>query len=80
MKMVVRTSTVLLIMASLLTGCQPQEIEEPPDNVAVQLKWVHQAQFAGMYAADTKGFYVDENINVTLHPGGLDKSPEQIVR
>ncbi|NOR84156.1 MAG: myristoyl transferase, partial [Ardenticatenales bacterium] len=41
--------------------CRPQEVEKPRDEVTVQLKWIHQAQFAGMYAAAKKGFYVEED-------------------
>ncbi len=32
----------------------------PPTSVALQLKWVTQAQFAGYYVAKDKGFYEEE--------------------
>lgn len=41
-------------------------------DVAVKLKWVHQAQFAGNYVAKEKGFYEDEGLNVTLQPFSFD--------
>lgn len=41
------------------------------DKVVVQLKWVHQAQFAGFYLAEAEGFYEDEDISVTFLPGGI---------
>src|SRR5258706_9508325 len=50
-----------------------------PDKVTLQLKWVTQAQFAGYYAALEQGFYKDENLDVTLRPGGPDIAPEQVV-
>jgi len=50
-----------------------------PDQVTVQLKWVTQAQFAGYYAAQEQGYYEDENLDVTIKPGGPDIVPEQVV-
>lgn len=38
--------------------------------VTVQLRWVHNAQFAGLYAADQNGYYADEGLVVTLIEGG----------
>lgn len=49
------------------------------DPVSVQLKWVPQAQFAGYYAALDQGFYRQENLDVTIKPGGPDIVPEQVV-
>jgi NitT/TauT family transport system substrate-binding protein len=49
------------------------------DDVTLQLKWVTQAQFAGYYVAQAKGFYADENLNVTIKPGGPDIAPTQVV-
>lgn len=40
----------------------------------MQLKWVHQAQFAGFYMAQEKGFYQDENLDVSFLEGGRDVS------
>jgi NitT/TauT family transport system substrate-binding protein len=50
-----------------------------PDKVKLQLKWVPQAQFAGYYVAQDKGFYKDENLDVTILPGGPDIVSEQQV-
>ncbi|GLS28916.1 nitrate ABC transporter substrate-binding protein [Mesorhizobium albiziae] len=49
------------------------------DAVALQLKWVTQAQFAGYYVAKDKGFYTEENLDVTIKPGGPDIAPEQVI-
>ena len=49
------------------------------DKVTLQLKWVTQAQFAGYYVAKEKGFYKDENLDVTIKPGGPDIAPEQVL-
>jgi NitT/TauT family transport system substrate-binding protein len=48
-------------------------------KVTLQLKWVTQAQFAGFYAAKTKGFYKQAGLDVNLKVGGPDISPEQVV-
>ncbi|HEY6585212.1 MAG TPA: ABC transporter substrate-binding protein [Gaiellaceae bacterium] len=49
------------------------------DAVTLQSKWVPQAQFAGYYAALDQGYYDDENLDVTIKPGGPDIVPEQVV-
>jgi len=41
------------------------------DEVTVQLKWLHQAQFAGFYLAEAEGYYAEEDIAVTFVPGGI---------
>lgn len=49
------------------------------DEVTLQLKWVTQAQFAGYYVALDKGFYEEENLDVTIKPGGPDIAPVQVL-
>jgi two-component system, cell cycle sensor histidine kinase and response regulator CckA len=39
------------------------------ENVTLQLKWKHQFQFAGYYAAIEKGYYKQEDLDVTLIEG-----------
>lgn len=41
-------------------------------RVSIRLKWLHQAQFAGFYAAEMKGFYGNEGVTVALKPGGVE--------
>ncbi|MGL5008978.1 MAG: ABC transporter substrate-binding protein, partial [Paracoccaceae bacterium] len=64
------TTALLGLMA---TGAQAQ------DDVTLQLKWVTQAQFAGYYVAQAKGFYEAEGLNVTILPGGPDIAPTQVI-
>src|SRR5215471_9022988 len=40
------------------------------DQVTLQLKWRHQFQFAGYYAAIEKGFYRESGIEVAIREGG----------
>jgi NitT/TauT family transport system substrate-binding protein len=49
------------------------------DKVVLQTKWVAQAQFAGYYVAQAKGFYKGANLDVTIKPGGPDVAPEQVI-
>src|ERR1700741_3866437 len=49
------------------------------DKMALQLKWVTQAQFAGYYVAKDKGFYNDVGLDVTIKPGGPDINPSQVI-
>lgn len=49
------------------------------EDVKLQLKWVTQAQFAGYYVAQAKGYYEEEGLNVTILPGGPDIAPEQVI-
>ncbi len=54
-------------------------IAQAADEVTLQLKWVTQAQFAGYYVAQEKGFYEEENLDVTIKPGGPDIAPTQVI-
>ena len=49
------------------------------DKVTIQLKWVTQAQFAGYYVAQEKGYYKAEGLDVTIKPGGPDISTPQVI-
>jgi NitT/TauT family transport system substrate-binding protein len=49
------------------------------EKVTLQLKWVPQAQFAGYYVAQAKGYYKEAGLDVTIKPGGTDVSPVQVL-
>jgi NitT/TauT family transport system substrate-binding protein len=59
-------------LASLATGASAEDVK-------LQLKWVTQAQFAGYYVAQAKGYYEAEGLNVTILPGGPDIAPTQVI-
>ena len=67
-----RTIACLFSIMLLITvvACKSQQAKRTPDEVTLQLKWVHQAQFAGFYMAQEKGYYAKENIKVTFLEGG----------
>ena len=60
--------------ALLMSGAAAQA-----EAVKLQLKWVTQAQFAGYYVAQAKGFYKDAGLDVTIMPGGPDINPQQVL-
>ncbi|MGB0901934.1 ABC transporter substrate-binding protein [Halocynthiibacter sp.] len=72
-------------MKKLLTGALTGAMAmggvaaEAADDLTLQLKWVTQAQFAGYYVALDNGFYEEEDLNVTIKPGGPDIAPTQVV-
>ena len=43
----------ILLPPILIRAAAPEDLE----TVVLQLKWLHQFQFAGYYAAQEKGFY-----------------------
>lgn len=59
-------------LAAMATGASAEEVK-------LQLKWVTQAQFAGYYVAQAKGYYEEEGLNVTILPGGPDIAPTQVM-
>lgn len=40
------------------------------DAITIQLKWLHNPQFAGFYVADAQEFYKEKNLSVTFLQGG----------
>lgn len=62
----------------------PAQASEPPSKtlspVSLQLKWLHQFQFAGYYAAKYKGFFAEEGLDVTIKERDLFKNNiEQVI-
>ncbi|MDR9393826.1 MAG: ABC transporter substrate-binding protein [Roseovarius sp.] len=66
--------TIGLATAGLWAG-----MAQAADDLTLQLKWVTQAQFGGYYVAKDKGFYEEENLDVTIKPGGPDIAPTQVI-
>jgi NitT/TauT family transport system substrate-binding protein len=71
-----RIMLLVIFVASLITlACTPPEPKKGKDPVTLQLKWLHQGQFAGFYMAREKGYYTEENLDVTFIEGGKDINP-----
>ena len=65
------------LLAAVLVVCGATA--QAADKVTVQLKWLPQAQFAGYYVAQSKGYYKAEGLDVTIKPGGPDVAPAQVI-
>ena len=68
---------ILLLIASLilLSTLKAQQI----NDVTLQLKWKHQFQFAGYYAAIEKGYYKELGIQVELIEAVEGQNPSDAV-
>lgn len=72
-------------VGSPLSEAQSIPPEQPPDSsgrlekVTLQLRWKHQFQFAGYYAAKEKGFYRENGLDVTIKEGGLQQNAVKAV-
>ncbi|MGN6431155.1 MAG: ABC transporter substrate-binding protein [Gaiellaceae bacterium] len=67
------------ILAAVGTAAPSKHSSQKLTKLTFQLKWVTQAQFAGYYAADAKGYYKKAGLDVKIRVGGPDIIPEQVV-
>ena len=66
-------SVILLVLSALGATARAE------DAVTVRLKWFNQAQFAGFYVAQDKGYYKAAGLAVNIQPGGPDFPAVQMV-
>jgi PAS domain S-box-containing protein len=64
-----RSTTILVLACSCALFSRANAAIGQADTVDLYLRWWHQFQFAGYYAAIEKGYYKDEGLVVRLHPG-----------
>ena len=67
-KLILFSFTFLLLQIPFAVTAQLKEVK-------LQLKWWHQFQFAGFYAADIKGYYKNAGLKVSIITGSQQKSP-----
>lgn len=72
----------LLCLAWLLLSCSLALAAEPPEPKKITFlpQWLPQAQFAGYYMAQHKGFYRRHGIELTIIQGGPAHSPIDYLR
>jgi NitT/TauT family transport system substrate-binding protein len=68
----------LVLLAGLAVGLLaalqplPEARAAEPQRAAIALQWQPQAQFAGYYMAQAKGFYREAGVDIEIIPGGPD--------
>ncbi|GAA5317784.1 MAG: GGDEF domain-containing protein [Candidatus Pelagadaptatus aseana] len=62
---------LLLLLLGLSGTLRADDLEQ----VTMQLRWHHQFQFAGYYAAKQQGFYREAGFDVTIVAGAPDRQP-----
>ena len=68
-----------LALAAFALAGPGQVLADSVAHVSLQLKWHHQFQFAGYYAALDQGYYRDAGIDVDIREGGPNVSPTDAV-
>jgi PAS domain S-box-containing protein len=71
-----RLAPTLLVLAALLAWPMGAAHAKALRPVTLQLKWTHQFQFAGYYAAQEQGFYRDAGLNVIFKEHRPGMTPE----
>ncbi len=77
----------LLCTLASLSGSWLQANETPAEQntgadlekVRLQLKWYHQFQFAGYYAAVQQGYYRDAGLDVEILENDMNRSPVEVI-
>lgn len=66
----------LVLLAVLLLPFEGIEAANTKEStpIRLQLRWLHQFQFAGYYAAQHKGFYREHGLDVTIVPGSPERT------
>ncbi|WP_153108784.1 ABC transporter substrate-binding protein [Propionivibrio limicola] len=71
----IRLLSVLFALSGLFGAWASRAESNASETVNVQLRWMHQFQFAGYYVALEKGFYQEAGLDVRLLEGGPGKLP-----
>ena len=78
MRRLVSITAVVLVVALLVTPLAAQQ--KPLKRVSVQLGWIKNVQFGGLFVADQRGWFAQEGLDVTFIAGGAGIEPINIVR
>jgi len=75
-------SYVMFFLAfALLLISQGSAISNSEDELTrldIGLSWIHESQFAGMYAADQYGYYEEQGLDVHFHPYVFEDLAEEL--
>jgi ABC-type nitrate/sulfonate/bicarbonate transport system substrate-binding protein len=67
------------LMAAVLVLCSVTVAAAAPEKVRLNIKWYHQFQFAGYYAAQKMGYYRDAGLEVEIAEPRNDRYPVETV-
>lgn len=70
---------LFLFLFPFVSSAADVDVRQPLQVIDFQMRWKHQFQFAGYYAAIEKGFYQREGLEVRLHEGAPGRTPVQEV-
>ncbi|MDD1624335.1 MAG: ABC transporter substrate-binding protein, partial [Methylococcaceae bacterium] len=70
-----RNSIIIRIKLSFLVALLFPCFSVSAKSIHLQLRWHHQFQFAGYYAALEKGYYKKAGLDVIIHNGTPEKMP-----
>ena len=77
------TASILILLVSGFCFSTPTIASpafQPLEKVRLQLKWFHQFQFAGYYAAIEQGYYAEEGLEVEIQERQIEKNvTDQVV-
>lgn len=76
-RIIIGVAVIILAVFSLFFFYFNSQTNE--EITSVRLKWISQAQFAGIYSAEANGYYKDEGLNVRIDPAGPNISSIQSV-
>ncbi|MBP6469981.1 MAG: ABC transporter substrate-binding protein [Chloroflexi bacterium] len=77
MKRAITIKSLLLIVFLMvnLAACAAESKTQQAIPVAIKLRWTHNAQFGGLYAADQEGYFAAEGVEATFLEGGPGTDP-----
>src|SRR5262245_32789819 len=64
----------LLVLTFILPACGAASTPTPPTAIKFQMGWTNDYSSSGYYAAEKNGHYGEQNLSVTLIPGGFGSS------
>ncbi len=80
MKIIYRTIIYYISLILLCLNFPFQAVSQELKPIKLQLKWLHQFQFAGYYAAKEKGYYNDAGLDVEILEGNaLNPSVDNVL-
>ena len=72
-------ASLLLFSVPALHAANAVALDKSLAPVTMQIRWLHQFQFAGYYAALHKGYYREKGLDVTIVAGAPDRRPVEEV-